>query len=85
MNSIKSAAFLAALLLAAAAPAFAQSAKDQEQAEYRRDCTADYSRLCSTFDPGSPQVEQCFQQRFKEVSPRCQATIAKYRKAGTRR
>lgn len=58
--------------------AFAQD--QQEMAEYRRDCSADYSRLCSAYDPGSPQVQQCFAARRAELSPRCAATIAKYQK-----
>lgn len=67
-----------AVLLGAAGPALAQS--QEEMAEYRRDCTADYSRLCSAYDPGSPQVQQCFQARRAELSPRCAATIAKYQR-----
>ena len=68
---------LAALVLAAA-PAFAQS--PEEMAEFRRDCTSDYMRLCSAYDPGSPQVRQCFEARRAELSQRCSATIAKYQK-----
>ena len=76
MHRMTTAAILA-LTLGATAPAQAQSA--QADAEYRRDCTSDYSRLCSDFLPGTPEVAQCFQRRMREVSPRCQATIAKYR------
>lgn len=67
-----------AVLLASSTAALAQN--QQEMAEYRRDCSADYSRLCSAYDPGSPQVEQCFAARRAELSPRCAATIAKYQK-----
>ena len=74
-------ALAAALVAGIATPAVAQSA----DAEYRRDCTADYQRLCSTFNPGSPEVEQCFKKRISEVSPRCQATIKKYSAAAARR
>ena len=65
-----------ALLGAAVVPASAQD----EQAEYRRNCTADYSRFCSAYDPGGPQVQQCFQQNLRRLSAACQATIAKYRR-----
>lgn len=67
---------IVACLAAAGGSANAQSG--QEEAEYRRDCTSDYTRLCSAFMPGSAEVAQCFTQRFKELSPRCQATIKKY-------
>lgn len=78
------AACVALALVAAALPARAQDA--EQQAEFRRNCTADYSRLCSAYSPDSAEVRQCFQQRFKELSPRCQATITKYNgAAGGRR
>ncbi len=52
----------------------------QEEAVFRQSCTADYMRFCSTFDPGSLQVDQCFKQRMKELSPQCQAAITAYTK-----
>ncbi|TDR94915.1 hypothetical protein EV668_2206 [Enterovirga rhinocerotis] len=69
-------ALSAAILVAGSGAAVAAS--EQEMAEYRRDCTMDYTRLCSAYDPGSPQVRQCFAARRAELSPRCAATIAKY-------
>lgn len=69
-------AILLGAVLGASAPALAQS--DQEMAEFRRNCTGDYTRLCSAYDPDSPQVRQCFMARRAELSPRCAATIAKY-------
>ena len=68
----------AVLLIGAAVPALAQD--QQEMAEFRRDCSADYTRLCSAYDPGSPEVRQCFAARKAELSPRCAATIAKYQR-----
>ena len=67
-----------ALCLLAASPALAQG--DQEMAEYRRNCTGDYTRLCSAYDPGSDAVKQCFVARRAELSQRCAETIAKYEK-----
>lgn len=52
----------------------------QEEAAFRQSCTADYMRFCSMFDPDSPQVDQCFKSRLKELSPQCQSTIAAYSK-----
>lgn len=69
-------ALAAALLAGGTGAALAQS--EQEMEEFRRDCTMDYSRLCSAYEPGSPQVRQCFAARRAELSPRCAATIAKY-------
>ena len=68
-----------ALALGAAAPAFALT--PQEEAAFRQHCTSDYMRLCSAFDPDSPQVEQCFKEKQSQLSPRCSATIAAYSKA----
>lgn len=76
-SKIKIATLFAGLL--AAAPAVAMTA--QEEAAFRQNCTNDYMRFCSMFDPNTPQVEQCFQQKMKDLSPRCQATIASYSKA----
>lgn len=67
---------LAAALLCLSVPASAQG--PEEMAEYRRDCTFDYTRLCSAYDPGSDAVRQCFAARRAELSPRCAATISKY-------
>ena len=66
--------------LALAAPAFAQGMTDAQKVEFRRNCTADYSRLCANYQPDSPEVQQCFQRRIGEVSQRCQQTIAKFRR-----
>lgn len=67
---------IVAALVCASAPAFAQS--PEAMAEFRRDCTFDYTRLCSAYDPDSAEVRQCFVARRAELSPRCAATIAKY-------
>jgi hypothetical protein len=70
----------------AAAAAIATSAlalTPQEEATFRQYCSGDYMRFCSMFEPGTPQVEQCFQQRMKDLSPRCQSAIASYSKANS--
>ena len=76
LKTIKVATFLVAAATASAA--FAMS--PQEEAAFKQNCTNDYMRFCSMFDPNTPQVEQCFQQRMKDLSPRCQSTIASYSK-----
>ncbi|MDB5592699.1 hypothetical protein [Enterovirga sp.] len=70
----------AGLALAAASSAQAQSMSQQEQAEFKKNCTQDYSRLCSAFAPNSPEVRQCFQQKIGQVSARCQKTIAGFKR-----
>ena len=69
-----------AALLTMSGSAFA-AMTPQEEAAFRQHCTGDYMRLCSAFDPDSPQVEQCFKDKAKDLSPRCSATIASYSKA----
>jgi hypothetical protein len=68
-----------ALGLAATLPAMAQT--PQEDAALRQNCSGDYMRLCSAFAPGSTEVEQCFKQKMKELSPGCQGAIAAFNKA----
>lgn len=71
------------LLAAAAFGVLAGSAAlaltPQEQAEFKKNCTADYTRLCAAFQPDSAEVRQCFQQKIAQVSPRCQRTIASFK------
>ncbi|NNM72474.1 hypothetical protein [Enterovirga aerilata] len=71
---------MAALAVAAGVATSATAMSPQEEATFRQYCTNDYMRFCSMFDPNTPQVEQCFQQRLKELSPRCQSAIASFSK-----
>jgi hypothetical protein len=79
MRSFNTVLFGIALGLAATLPAVAQNA--QEDASLRQNCSGDYMRLCSAFAPGSVEVEQCFKQKAKELSPGCQGAIAAFNKA----
>lgn len=79
MKALRTFAFGSALALGVAAPALAQN--PQEEAALRQSCSGDYMRLCSTFDPGSPEVEQCFKAKMKELTPQCQSAIAAFNKA----
>ena len=78
MNRIKTSALAAAITVALAGPSLALT--PQEEAVFRQACTADYMRLCSAYDPGSPQVDQCFKQNMKQLSPQCQSAITNYQK-----
>jgi hypothetical protein len=73
----------AALALAAMSPASAQNAQEREVLE--RHCTSDYLRLCNMYDPGSPEVEQCFTSRTAELSPNCRNAIAAFANKGSAR
>ena len=72
---------IAAVAVAAIAATPALALSQQEEAAFRQHCSGDYMRFCSMFEPNTPQVEQCFQQRMKDLSPRCQAAIASYSKS----
>ncbi|MEA3008543.1 MAG: hypothetical protein QOJ91_235, partial [Sphingomonadales bacterium] len=50
-----------------------------------RVCTGDYLRLCNMYDPGSPEVEQCFKDRNAELSPNCRSAIASFTSKNPRR
>lgn len=78
MTFLKITALGTALMIGAAAPALAQNS--QEEAAFRQNCTGDYMRLCAMYDPDTPQVEQCFKAKMKELSAECRATIAAYSK-----
>ena len=73
----------AALALAAITPAAAQN--PQERAALEQHCTSDYLRLCNMYDPGSPEVEQCFKDRTAELSPNCRSAIAAFTSKSPRR
>lgn len=71
--------FGAALAIVIVSPSIAQNA--QEKAALQQNCTGDYMRLCSMYDPGSKQVEQCFTAKTRELSPECRGAIAAFSRA----
>lgn len=76
MTHSKTFVLATALILGSSLPGLALT--PQEEATFRQACTGDYMRFCSTFEPNSPQVNQCFQQRMKQLSPQCQSAISAY-------
>lgn len=70
---------LGAALALVATPVLAMT--PQEDAALRQSCSGDYFRLCSNFDPGSPQVQECFRTHAKELSPACSSAIGAYVKS----
>lgn len=73
------------LLIVAAGPSLALT--PQEEATLRDNCSGDYMRLCAMHAPDSPQVEQCFQAKAKDLSPECRTAISAFsrRNPGGRR
>lgn len=73
MTAARSLLLALSLSVLVAAPAAAFT--DEEEKILERDCTGDYLRLCAAFDPDSPQLDQCFQQKMRELSPACRNSI----------
>lgn len=76
---------IAALAFTLALPAAAMAFTPQEEKILERDCSGDYLRLCGQYDPGSKQVEACFQQRMRELTPACRNSIQQITARGGRR
>lgn len=77
--NVRNAALALGALVLATAPAFAQPVPGEEEA-LRTHCTGDYMRLCSQFDPGSREIEQCFKAHMRELTPNCRTAINYYTK-----
>lgn len=58
------------------AAAFAQHSGVHEG--LKQNCTGDYLEHCSSLPPGGPEVEACFREKFKKLSPGCSSAIAAY-------
>lgn len=70
-----------ALLMLAAAPAYAQ----REDQGLQLGCANDYFRLCAGVDPNSSDAERCMERNRKRLSPDCRAAIGNYdRRTGSR-
>ncbi len=52
-------------------PALAQ----RDDPALQQACSQDYFRLCSDKDPNGPEVEQCFNQNRRNLSPACRTAI----------
>jgi len=66
-----------AVLVGASVPAGAQQAGQEALEQF---CSGDYMRLCAQYDPDSPQVEQCFRAKLRELTPECRSAIQTYQK-----
>jgi len=68
---------LAALLLAAASPAWAQATSDQRQRAraVAKACRADAQKFCQGVEPGGGRLLACLQARDTELSANCRTTL----------
>lgn len=70
------------LLALVALPGTADAMTAQQQADFKKNCTGDYVRLCADYEPDAPQTQQCFQQKIRQVSARCRTTIQTFQRGG---
>ena len=61
------------ILLAVAAPAFAQS--DPAEVEQRKACTGDALRLCAAYIPDRDRITDCMASQHDQLSAQCRAVF----------
>ena len=66
---------MAAILFAAATPAFSQAPTDAQRSAIRSQCRADYQAHCASVPPGGKASLQCLQQNMSSLSSGCQAAV----------
>jgi Cysteine rich repeat len=66
---------MAAILFAAAAPAYSQAPTDAQRGAIRSQCRSDYQANCASIPPGGKASLQCLQQNMSSLSPGCQAAV----------
>ena len=68
-------ATMAAILFAAATPAFSQAPTDAQRSAIRSECRSDYEAHCASIPPGGKASLQCLQQNMSSLSSGCQAAV----------
>jgi Cysteine rich repeat len=68
-------ASIAAILFAAATPAFSQAPTDAQRSAIRSECRSDYEAHCASIPPGGKASLQCLQQNMSSLSSGCQAAV----------
>jgi hypothetical protein len=72
---------LALLVLPAVLVPAAASAQSTPLRELLKlSCTGDYLEHCSMHPPGGPEVEACFRQNLRKLSPDCARAIRTYQR-----
>lgn len=80
MRSLRTA--LTLLVLASSALAGAAGApRTQPEQALSRACSGDLAALCPNANPDGPEVEECFRQHMKELSPPCAKAVSDHKDA----
>jgi len=69
-------AVMAALIIAIALPASAQTPTEQQRDAIRSACRADYEAKCSSVPPGGEASLQCLQKNMSSLSSSCQQAVS---------
>jgi hypothetical protein len=69
-------AILAALIVSAALPAFAQDMTSEQ----RSACMGDYEKYCKGTMPGGGRIIACLARQSDKLAPACQKVVADYQK-----
>ena len=62
------------------APASAQADPAAIREVLKRSCTGDYLEHCGDHAPGGPEVEACFRENMKKLTPACAAAITAFKR-----
>jgi hypothetical protein len=68
-------ASLAAVMFAAAAPAWSQAPTDAQRSAIKSQCRSDYIAHCSSVPPGGEASLQCLQKNMASLSAGCQGAV----------
>lgn len=66
---------IAAILFAAATPAFSQAPTDAQRSAIRSQCRAGYQAHCASVPPGGKASLQCLQHNMSSLSSGCQTAV----------
>lgn len=73
---------LVILFLAGSTLAHAERApRGQPEQALSRACSGDLAALCPNANPDGPEIEECFRQHMKELSPACAKAVSEHKAA----
>lgn len=61
-------------------PTVAQADPSAIREVLKRSCTGDYLEHCGDHAPGGPEVEACFRENIKKLTPACASAITAYKR-----
>lgn len=76
MSKLRFALLLPAMLV----PGIASAEPTPIRELLKLSCTGDYLEHCSMHPPGGPEVEACFRQNLRKLSPDCARAIRTYQR-----